>query len=239
MRAVFISDLHLNPDQPEITARFFRFIDWAAENTAALYILGDFFHAWPGDDGLDPWSQEIIQRLNNLSRQGVALYYMHGNRDFLIGEVLAQQAGFTLLKDPCVIYLNHQAVLLSHGDSYCTADVSHQYFRMLTRNRAFKWLFMKLPFKMRSKMVMSVRRMSENNRQKPQQIMDVVPAALLKSMKKFQTKILIHGHTHKPGLTSHELGEVTYHQYVLSDWDDAPRLLCYDDKRCFYFTQIA
>ena len=103
--AVFISDLHLHPEEPKITARFNDFIDWAALNTQTVYILGDFFHAWAGDDGLKPWSKTIAERLLWLSKQGVSLYFMHGNRDFLVGKHFATAAGMTILREPTVIQL--------------------------------------------------------------------------------------------------------------------------------------
>src|SRR5687768_7344593 len=120
--AVFISDLHLNPEEPFITARFNSFIDWAAKNTSKLFILGDFFHVWSGDDALDEWSEEIVKRLLWLTKQQVTVYFMRGNRDFLIGEEFARKANVILLQEPTVLNLEGERIFLVHGDGYCTLD---------------------------------------------------------------------------------------------------------------------
>jgi UDP-2,3-diacylglucosamine hydrolase len=235
LEAVFISDLHLHPEKAAITQKFMEFMDWVSTRSRALYILGDFFHAWPGDDALDSWSLEIIASLKNVSEKGLSVYFMHGNRDFLVGESLAKKAGMQIIKDPSLINLAGEKILLSHGDRYCTEDKNHQYFRKITRNSIFSWFFMKFPFSFRNKLVMRVRDFSEGNKNKPALIMDIVPAILLKDMKKREVQTIIHGHTHKPGLVEHQDNSTIYKQYVLSDWDDKPIMLCYDFSKGLFF----
>lgn len=230
--AVFISDLHLHPNILAITERFARFVQWAAENTRSVYILGDFFHVWAGDDSLDIWSQSIASQLSWLADQGVTLYYMHGNRDFLLGQQFAKLAALHILRDPSVIVLGGQQILLTHGDRYCTHDRSHQWLRRLTRNSLFPKLFLSLPCSIRSRLVSQIRSYSAGNKRKPQWTMDVVPSVMVSHMQKMGVNVVIHGHIHKPGLTIHT---EDYRQYVLSDWDDNPLILCYYETSGFCF----
>lgn len=236
--AVFISDLHLHPDDRAITERFNQFLIWAKENTRAVYILGDLFHVWPGDDGLDEWSTSIALQFKQLAATGIRLYYMHGNRDFLLGQRFARLASFQMLTDPTLIRLGDKTVMLSHGDRYCVNDKSHQRLRYLTRNRLFTCLFLSLPYQLRSRLVNKVRDHSQNNRYKSSFLMDIVHSVMLAHMFKFNSKVLIHGHIHQPGLTTHSYQGHTYLQYVLSDWDDNPSILCYDSQKSFYFYQF-
>jgi UDP-2,3-diacylglucosamine hydrolase len=234
IEAVFISDLHLHPHEEQITNRFNQFMDWALQHTKSVYILGDLFHAWPGDDGLDDWSRKIAGRLKELSAKQIALYYIHGNRDFLLGEQFARLAGMKILSEPAIIQLGNESIMLAHGDRYCTKDVSHQWLRRLTRNKIFPRIFLKLPFKIRTKLVQAVRQHSENG-QKPMKKLHTVSSAMIRHMQHYKVSMLIHGHTHKPGLTLHEHAGTFFRQYVLSDWDDTPVLMCYDSSNSFYF----
>lgn len=238
IEAVFISDLHLHPDEDVITARFHHFIAWAATNTQSVYILGDFFHVWPGDDALDYWSGSIADQLAWLVAQGVAVYFMPGNRDFLLGTCFAKQAKIKMLTEPTFVTLGDARVLLVHGDRYCTLDKGHQWLRRLTRNRIFPWIFLRLPFAFRERLVNTVRRTSQANRNKPMSQMDIVSSTMLNHMKKLKTNIVVHGHTHKPGLTTYECNDDTYRQYILSDWDDNPLILCYNEPLGFYFEPL-
>lgn len=235
--AVFISDLHLHPDDVGILNRFDAFLSWAQDSVKSIYILGDFFHAWPGDDSIDDWSRSIALKLSNLKQQGITLYYMHGNRDFLLGKTFAKLAGLQVLSDPTVIKLGEERVLLSHGDRYCTKDISHQRFRLLTRNLLFSTLFLCLPLSFRQKLVNKVRDISLSNTTKSMDEMDVVADAVIKHMNSYQLFILIHGHTHRPGLTEYNNNSRKLQRYVLSDWDDTPRFLCYDRTKGIYFAQ--
>ncbi|KTD23087.1 UDP-2,3-diacylglucosamine hydrolase [Legionella lansingensis] len=232
--AVFISDLHLHPDEPEINARFNAFIDWAALNTRSLYILGDFFHAWPGDDGLDSWSRGVAERLSSLAKNAVSVYYIHGNRDFLLGNQFATYANMQILTEPAVIQFD-QPIMLAHGDRYCTNDKKHQWFRRLTRNPYFPKIFLRLPFKFRNKIVHKVREHSQSNKRKTEAQMDIVLDSMLEHMQQRQVNTLVHGHIHKAGLINHEYNNRKYSQYVLSDWDDRPSVLCYKKTIGFEF----
>lgn len=238
LEAVFISDLHLHPDEHLITARFDAFIDWASTNTRSVYILGDFFHVWPGDDGLEPWSKAIADRLSWLAQQNVTIYFMHGNRDFLLGNHFADAAGMSILAEPAIIQLGEHKILLAHGDRYCTNDKGHKWFRRVTRNRWFPTLFLRIPYRLRSKLVGKVRQRSQTNKNKTPFEMDVVVPSMIEHMRQQQVSILIHGHTHKPGLSNYRYNETNFSQYVLSDWDDSPKILCYDKSKSFVFNHI-
>ncbi len=238
IEAVFISDLHLHPNESAITARFYRFVTWAAKHTRVVYILGDFFHVWPGDEALDAWSNSITARLAWLSAQGVTVYFMPGNRDFLLGDDFAGRARVIRLIEPTIMTLGDERVLLVHGDRYCTRDKGHQWLRLLTRNRIFTGLFLRLPLTLRKNLVNKVRENSQTNRQKPASQMDIVPSAMISHMQQSGVTIVVHGHTHKPCLTTHDDHGIAYRQYVLSDWDDNPYILCYDKPAGFYFYQL-
>ncbi len=228
MGAIFISDLHLHPQQDDITKRFFRFLDWAAEQTDVLYILGDFFHVWSGDDALDDWAKQIAARLAALSEKGVRCYFMPGNRDFLLGDEFAALAKWTPLPDPSLLQLDGACVLLSHGDQYCTADRAHQWFRRLTRGPWFRCLFGWVPLSLRKKWVQQIRVYSANHNQKKSMYkMEVVERAVVQSIERAKATVLIHGHTHVPQKVQHAVGKQCYTRFVLSDWDDTPTILCY------------
>ncbi len=235
--AVFISDLHLHPNQPEIMNRFMQFIDWACINTQAVYILGDFFHAWPGDDGLEPWSIRIAERLSWLSQQQIAVYFLPGNRDFLLGKEFATIAGFTLLRESTVIQLATCKILLVHGDRYCTNDKGHQWFRRLTRNRWFIKFFLAVSYSIRAKLVRGVRTHSQNAEKNSTQL-DIVIRPMLAHMRKSKVNTVIHGHIHKPARKCYSDNDEFFYQYSLSDWDDSPQILCYDKARGFHFNQL-
>ena len=238
IEAVFISDLHLNPHEIDITERFTRFVQWAAQNTQSVYILGDFFHVWPGDDALDSWSESIVEQLSWLASQGVKLYFMHGNRDFLLGERFATLASMTILSEPTVITLGGTHVLLVHGDRYCTKDKGHQWLRRITRNFIFPQLFLCLPYKFRCKLANEIRHRSQTNYNKSALAMEIVAPVMLNHMQKLQVRVLVHGHIHKPGLTTYQHAGEGYQQYVLSDWDDNPLFVCYDKSNGFYFDRL-
>jgi UDP-2,3-diacylglucosamine hydrolase len=238
MDAVFISDLHLHPQDFLITERFHAFVQWASKNTNSIYILGDLFHVWPGDDAIDPWSESIAAQLSSLASQGIALYFMPGNRDFLLGERFLRLASLKRLREPTVITLGENKILLVHGDRYCTRDTGHVWLRRITRNIFFPSFFLSLPRSLRLKIVFAVRHRSQSQQAKSAPDMAVVESVLLAHMKQKGVHLLIHGHTHQPGLTVHEQQGVLYHRYVLSDWDDNPLIVCYDKSSGFYFTRL-
>lgn len=235
IEAVFISDLHLSPDEPMITQRFEQFLTWVKGKTAQLYILGDFLQAWPGDDALDAWHEGIAKQLRELVNAGICCYFMPGNRDFLLGPHFAALAGWKVLSDPTVIRCGDQAVLLSHGDRYCTDDRFHQYFRRLTRNNLFRAIFTWLPLSFRQYSVKQARHHSmQANRHKSRLKMDVTPTAIVSAMRQYHTNVLIHGHTHRPQAVVYGVPDMPQ-RFVLSDWDDRPILLCYYKSHGFNF----
>lgn len=239
IEAVFISDLHLHPEDKNIQARFDAFIDWVLQNTVKkVYILGDFFHVWAGDDTLNDWSRGIAAQLQSLVAQGVTLFYMHGNRDFLLGKTYAKLVGWTVLSEPTMIVLGDEKTMLVHGDRYCTKDAAHQRFRLLTRNKIFPALFLSLSLKYRERLVQQVRSRSQNNVMKSMEEMDVVAKSVISHMQEQGVRQLIHGHTHKPGITRYDTEQGELIRYVLSDWDDRPMLLCYDNTKGLYFAHL-
>jgi UDP-2,3-diacylglucosamine hydrolase len=238
IEAVFISDLHLHPEDHGIQERFNQFLEWAKASVKNIYILGDFFHVWAGDDSINEWSACIAQQLLVLKKKGINLFYMHGNRDFLLGNAFAERAGWQVLSEPSVIQLGENKILLVHGDRYCTKDRAHQWFRLLTRNKLFSILFLSLPLKYRERLVSQVRYRSQMNQNKPMEEMDVVPESVIQHMLKYKVSHLVHGHTHKPGISTYQENLQQLNRYVLSDWDDSPQLLCYDNTNTLFFIQM-
>lgn len=236
---VFISDLHLHPKEYSIQKRFNTFLKWAcAHHVKNIYILGDFFHVWAGDDSIDDWSHAIAEQIHALSKLKINVFYMHGNRDFLLGKTFAKLSGWMVLSEPTIITLGGERIMLVHGDRYCTRDTSHQRFRLLTRNKIFLALFLLIPLKYRKKLVDQVRNHSQNNVSKSIVQMDVVEKSVVSHMKKHDVTQLIHGHTHKSGRSTYEINSKKLIRYVLSDWDDNPSFLCYDNTKGLYFTHV-
>lgn len=232
--AVFISDLHLGPNTPEIEQKFIRFCDEIGQFAKALYILGDFVHAWPGDDYSPSWVKRLQRLLQNLHAKGVELYFMPGNRDFLMGKAFCDTVGMHYLPDPSIVDFNGSPVLLSHGDRYCTDDRSHQLFRRVTRNQFFPKLFLLLPLAYRMKMVAQVRKISKTNKQKEKPDLGyVVESAVIRDLTRFSSDTLIHGHTHAPARHAMVRQGKTCHRFVLSDWDDTVSCLCYNKTKGF------
>lgn len=220
---LFISDLHLCPSRPVVSAAFFRFLERDAVQADALYILGDLFEYWIGDDDLgEGLNAEVVAALRVLSNGGMPVFFMHGNRDFLIGEHFAEAAGLSLLIDPTLIELYGKRVLLMHGDTLCTDDTAYQSFRQLVRKPSWQSEFLAKPLNTRRLEVEDMRRQSEaSKRIKPMAIMDVSPDAVVEALRIFAyPPLLIHGHTHRPA--RHEL-TVDGHdgtRRVLADWHD-------------------
>lgn len=212
----FISDLHLHATRPEITKRFFQFLQEEAKEAKALYILGDFFEAWVGEDAMDAHDKSVIQTLKNYA-QKVPTYFMQGNRDFLCNEDLIKKMGLVFLPDPSLVKLNNKRVLLMHGDSLCTLDVSYQRFRRFVRHPIVIWLYLKLPLGIRQKIAGQLR----NPGKRPvrdARIYDVTQEAVEKMGEQFYFDYLIHGHTHKPGIHEFIQHERTVKRIVLGDW---------------------
>ncbi len=215
---LFISDLHLSTDQPLSMAAFERFIATTAPAAEALYILGDLFDYWAGDDDLhDPFHQRVIGALRGLSATRV--YLMHGNRDLLMGEALAQACGAELLADPVLIDLYGTPTLLSHGDTLCTDDIEYQLFRKQVHSTDFKKEFLSRPLTERRAYIEQLRIRSDTEKQrKSSAIMDVNDDAVANLLRLYRYPRLIHGHTHRPKRHEHRVDGHLCERWVLGDW---------------------
>ena len=215
--ALFISDLHLQESHPKTCAAFFAFIEQHAMAAQALYMLGDLFEYWAGDDDLaSPFNLQVCAALERVSAAGVALYWIAGNRDFLIGPSFAQATGATLLTEPFVATIAGQRIALLHGDAECTDDVNYMAFRAQVRQPAWQQQFLALPLAQRHAIIAGLRKDSRTQQDaKSMAIMDVAPQAIAHVFQTTGTTLMIHGHTHRPAL--HALGATR--RYVLPDWD--------------------
>lgn len=219
MTRLFVSDTHLSESQPELTDGFFRFLQDRAAGAEALYILGDLFDAWIGDDEKTPLSRSVILHLRALADEGTRIYLMHGNRDFLLGQDFARAAGCELLPDPTVINLYGQPTLLMHGDSLCTRDQEYMAFRRQLRSPRWQAEVLSRPLEERRELARQLRAQSTSmNSNKAQDIMDVTPEEVTKVMRREKTPLLIHGHTHRPARHAVQLGDQLAERIVLGDW---------------------
>ena len=219
MTKLFISDLHLQAARPDITERFFRFLETEAAEAEALYILGDLFEAWIGDDDPDEHNREVQAALRRLTDAGVAGYFMHGNRDFLIGDAFAERTGFTLLDDPVVHDLYGTPVLLSHGDAYCTDDVEYQAFRRQSRDPAWQQQVLSMSVEQRQALAGQAREESRAAMvDKAEDIMDVNADAVADALREAGVTTLVHGHTHRPAVHELDLDGTAATRIVLGDW---------------------
>ncbi|MFL3527902.1 UDP-2,3-diacylglucosamine diphosphatase [Citrobacter amalonaticus] len=219
MTTLFIADLHLCTEEPAITAGFLRFLAGEARQADALYILGDLFEAWIGDDDPNPLHREIATAIKAVVDSGVPCFFIHGNRDFLIGKRFACESGMTLLPQEKVLNLYGRRVLILHGDTLCTDDAGYQAFRAKVHQRWLQTLFLALPLCIRKRVAARMRADSKAaNRSKSLEIMDVNPYAVIAEMEKHHVQWLIHGHTHRPDV--HPLtanGEPAF-RVVLGAW---------------------
>lgn len=217
---LLISDLHLEEQRPDITRAFLRFLETRASGAEALYILGDFFEVWIGDDGMTPYQHQIAAALRALSESGTRLYLMHGNRDFMIGQAFCKEAGCTLLSDPHIATLSGERVLLMHGDSLCTRDEGYMRLRRLLRNPLSLFILHHLSLARRQKLAQKLRSTSrEETRMKASDIVDVTPDEVIRAMRKHRVRTLIHGHTHRPATHSLQIDGQAARRIVLGDWD--------------------
>lgn len=212
--ACLISDLHLDETRPAVTAGLDDFLG-SLQHVDALYILGDLFEAWIGDDDDRPLVQSVSGLLSGLHERDIRLYLMPGNRDFLLGESFCERIGAHLLPDPCVHVIGGVRTLLMHGDSLCTGDVDYQSFRQMTRDPDWQADVLARPLAERRRLASELRAMSQDaNSLKADDIMDVDPNAVQDVMQRWGVKRLVHGHTHRPA--THELTAGT--RWVLGDW---------------------
>jgi UDP-2,3-diacylglucosamine hydrolase len=215
----FISDLHIAWDKPEITQRFLQFLETRATKANALYILGDLFDAWVGDDDFSPPTSNIREALKRLSESGTKIFFQQGNRDFLLGGRFCAETGVTLLADPFVIDLFGERTLLMHGDLLCTDDLPYQAFRVKARSKEWQQDVLSKPLFIRLLAARWYRiRSFFHKRKKAQAIMDVNQDAVTNAMLEYQCLRLIHGHTHRPHIHNFEIGGQPAQRYVLSDW---------------------
>ena len=218
--SLFVSDLHLSEERPEATERFISFIEDEARAAAALYVLGDLFEYWIGDDDLGaPFNAVMSGFFANLVRGAVPVYLMHGNRDFLMGERFCRATGATLLADPAVIDVGGVNTLLMHGDTLCTDDLDYQGWRRTARSPEWQREFLAQPLEARRRTVGGLREKSREVIQaKPAEIMDVNEDAVREAFRRHRVTRLIHGHTHRPGRHALEVDGRRCERWVLPDW---------------------
>ncbi|MBF7730683.1 UDP-2,3-diacylglucosamine diphosphatase [Pseudomonas sp. N040] len=221
MSVLLISDLHLQEERPDVTRAFLDFLQTRAPGAEALYILGDFFEVWIGDDGMTPYQEGIAQALRQLADSGTKVYLMHGNRDFLLGKHFCRKAGCTLLPDPSLVQLGGESVLLMHGDTLCTRDV--QYLRKRARIRSPLGLFILrhvMPLSRRQALARKLRQESlQKTALKAADIIDVSPEEIPRILHKYGVRKLIHGHTHRPAIHDLQVDGKPAQRIVLGDWD--------------------
>jgi len=229
MTTLFISDLHLCASRPAITQLFIEFLEKRLQPGDSLYILGDLFEAWIGDDAVDEQNQTVIDALQALHQKQILVFIMHGNRDFLLGDQFSSATGATLIEDPYLIKLGGNEVLLMHGDTLCTDDLDYQAFRQQVRNPAFCIEFLSYPIEKRIAIASQFREESRNrSKEKSAAIMDVNQDAVEQTMVAYGVQHLIHGHTHRPAQHHFELGGENAERTVLGDWYQQGSVLRYD-----------
>ena len=237
---LFISDLHLSPLAPGVTRIFLDFIGGIARTAEHLYILGDLFEAWPGDDCIDDpedaFNLGIITALRALTDAGAPLSVMHGNRDFLLGEAFAKRSGATLLPEPTILSLSNEQLVLAHGDQLCTDDSEYQKFRAVVRTPAWRQSFLDKSLKERKAIAAALRQQSEASKREKlalaDTMMDVNPHATDDFLREHGYATCIHGHTHRPATHAHMVDGIHVERWVLSDWhEDRGECLCWDGQQ--------
>lgn len=227
MSILFVSDIHLSAQRPTIVRAFLGFLGHRAQEAEALYILGDLFESWIGDDDPSELAISIKSALRQLSNSGVRVYIQKGNRDFTLGSRFAKETGAKLLPDEYMLSYRHHCALLMHGDSLCTDDIDYQRFRRKSRNPLYLWCLVHLPLTLRQKIASKWREKSAAaNSNKSSQIMDVNTHAVTEVMSKHNAPVLIHGHTHRPAI--HQLDN--RQRIVLGDWDQNGWCLTLDNE---------
>ena len=222
-KTYFIADLHLSENRPHLLALFRQFMQEQAPEAEKLYILGDLFDFWIGDDEQSNLISEVQQLIRHLTEKGVPCYFQHGNRDFLIGKKFANACGLTLLPTYQVIDLYGTPTLLCHGDTLCVDDVKYQHYRKKVHQKWRQWLFLHLPLKVRLKIAEKIRAKSRQDKQlKSTEIMDVNADFVQQMFAQFHVTQMIHGHTHRQ--KHHEIPP-HFHRIVLGDWGETSSLL--------------
>ena len=223
MERIFISDLHLDANRENLTLAFTQFLSERCQTIDELYILGDFFELWLGDDDHSVLNRGVIEALSSLPCD---VFIMHGNRDFLIGEAFCDAAGAKMLPDPHPIILGNQPALLMHGDSLCTRDEEYMKARNLLRSAAFQRDFLSKQMSERKIIAEQIRGKSQKvSREKAEEIMDVTPEEVIKVMAQAKASVLVHGHTHRPAVHEVDLHFGAGTRYVLGDWHTSMQFL--------------
>lgn len=233
----FISDLHLSDDYPEGLSAFTRFLDEIAQPETDLFILGDFFDVWVGYDKESAAHRDILAKLNAANQKGLNIFFMPGNRDFLLNQSSCSELAMTAIPDPFVFQSGDNRILLMHGDSLCREDKNYLLYRKVIRNPLLAWLFRYLPMRIRRWVGRKMRGASQGyNAAKDAPLMDVTNEAVIGVLQTHKTKILIHGHTHKPGKHRIHTKEADYTRLVLGAWHEEARILKLDDTELIFLT---
>lgn len=231
MVTLFISDLHLEAGRPEIGVQFLDFLSGEARDADTLYILGDLFEVWLGDDDPNPYYAAMKAAIRELVDSGIPVFFMHGNRDFMIGDEFATETGVTILQDPELIDLHGEKVLLSHGDALCTDDVEYQRFRAMTRNPEWQAMMLAKTIQERIAHALEARQGSmEHGESLDDEITDVNQGAVEALIRKHGVDILLHGHTHRPAIHEVRLGDRTATRIVLGDWFEQGSVVRWDEN---------
>jgi UDP-2,3-diacylglucosamine hydrolase len=229
---LFIADLHLDPQQPAIFNLALKFFSTRARQADTLYILGDLFELWLGDDDDESGYQPILTALRELTEHSISIFIMHGNRDFLLNQQFAQQTGCQLLPDAHVTHLYSVPTLLMHGDTLCTLDIEYQAFRQQVRNPQWQQQFLAQPLAQRRLMAQQARHYSQT-KQQTNIIMDVTPTAVITTMAEYQVNQLIHGHIHQPACHKLTIKEHQATRWVVGDWrEGGAKILSCQPKQC-------
>lgn len=230
MRRLFVSDVHLDAERPDATEQFLAFLDTEARRAAALYILGDLFEAWVGDDDRAIGNDRVCRALRALADSGIACFALHGNRDFLLGTGFSARSGCRLLTDPVIAQIHGERVLLTHGDALCTDDHAYQELRSVVRQRPWQRRFLALPRAHRELLADEVRAGSRRHTARTvPYIMDVNAGAVTAAFRAAHAQRMIHGHTHRPGVHALEIDGKPSERIVLGAWYEQGSYLSCED----------
>jgi UDP-2,3-diacylglucosamine hydrolase len=231
---LFISDLHLDGERPDITAQFLDFLAGEASRARALYILGDLFEAWIGDDDPDPDKRRVIGALRALTDRGIPGYLIHGNRDFLIGKRFCTETGMRLLSDLSIVEVYGRRLLLMHGDTLCIDDPSYQRLRRIVRNPLVQFVMRRLTLAQRQRLAARLRAGSKAHiasmDQVAPRIMDVNQAEVVRTFRRYPVDCIVHGHTHRPAIHEVQVDDHTATRIVLGDWYEQGSVLRWDER---------
>lgn len=233
MTTFFIADLHLTPNRPDITRCFIDFMHNEAIHADALYVLGDLFEFWIGDDDDSSFANEIKQLFRQLTLQGVACYFVHGNRDFLLGKRFARDTGVVLLDEVHTIDLYGEKAVILHGDTLCTDDVKYLAYREKVHQPWLQWVYNRLPLRLKRRIVSKVQSdIGQDKKEKSLDIMDVTQKEVERVMSEHDCQLMIHGHTHRPGQHTFQSQGHTCRRIVLGDWyEQGSVLVCRPDNQ--------